>query len=344
MKDISTRAFAGLSALALAAGIAVGAPTVAHAGDPRPCAASYTVTKTGAGQPLAGAKFTITAPAGSLIVPADQYLEAFFDWSEMPGSLAFGERTAPVWTAIPAVRQIPTAPQQNWGNWYTATDAATEAMYISAWVDDTATQGIYRDVLTQRIAKADAIPGGVGAQVVADAEAALAALDTTLSTSDYAAWVTAHKAVYAIVSAAPTVDYAPEMTDAEKAMDADHRAGVVARYGATAERVSGANGEFSFAVWNPSVLLGPECTAASISPVLTEVTAPDGFIKLNAPVTLTPRSTDDDGAYENSATIDNEPVKPESTPTPEPTPGDSPTPTATPEPTPAKPSLPETGV
>lgn len=352
--DISTRAFAGLAALAMASTAAViglSTPTVAHAGDPRPCVAQYTVTKTDGAAPLAGATFDVTAPAGSLIVPADEYIAAFVEWNEKPGTAAFEERTAPLRTAINALRQVPLAPQQNWDQWYGATPEQ-EAMYIGSWVDDTSTQATYRDILSERIEKANALPDGLGAGVVADSEAALAQLDVTLNTSDYATWVTAHKAVYAVVSTAPVVDYAPEMTAAEKAMDADHRAAVVARYDATETYTSDAAGQFAFAVWNPAVLTGPDCSAASISPVLTETKAPEGFALLDAPVQLAPKSTEDDTAYENTATIVNQPVKPEPTPepTPEPEPEPEPTPelepvkpTPTPTPEPVKPGLPSTG-
>lgn len=347
--DISTRAFAGLAALAMASTAAViglSTPTVAHAGDPRPCVAQYTVTKTDGAAPLAGAVFDVQAPAGSLIVPADQYIAAFVEWSEKPGSAAFEERTAPLWAAISALRQVPLAPQHNWDQWYGAATPEQEAMYIGSWVDDAATQATYRDILSERIEKANAIPDGLGAGVVAESEAALAQLDVTTTTSDYATWVAAHKAVYAVVSTTPVVSHTSEMTDAEMAMDAEHRAAVIARYDATETYTSDTAGQFAFAVWNPDVLLGPDCSAASISPVLTETKAPEGFALLDAPVTLAPKATDDDGAYKNTASIVNEPVKPEPTPTPTPEPTPEPTPTPTPEPVkpePVKPGLPSTG-
>ena len=92
---------------------------------------------------------------------------------------------------------MPLAPIQDWSQWYGATTPKQEAMYIRSWADETATLATYREILSERIEKASVLPDGLGAGVVAESEAALDQLDVTLTTSDYAEWVTAHQAVYA---------------------------------------------------------------------------------------------------------------------------------------------------
>ncbi|WP_297741191.1 hypothetical protein [uncultured Tessaracoccus sp.] len=341
MTTIKKLTAAALAIAATGAATIAAVPQTAQASDPRPCVAVVKATKTDTdGQPLAGATFDVAAPNGSVIVPADRYYEIFEEHLDArPGEDAYLKRIAPFVETRNKLEQV-TVPTQDWSHWYNA-EPERQALYMESWRDSDEA-GEYREALTKRAEIAEGM-GEAAAEFAAAQRAGLDALERTMDPSiSYADWVTAHKAMYEAVSASAFID-PPEMTEAEKQQDTDARAAIVARYTSTATVTSDESGAMTYAVWNPNVLLGNQCEAASITSTMTETEAPAGYELLTEPVTVEPQTTDDDTDLVRTLTVVNErtpdkPDEPKPTPTPKPEP--------TPEPTPdkPKPDLPEAGV